>query len=219
MNGLPFARYKAWCETAFTIPLVLAAGLSVEVDAEHGMKAYPPLAPVIVCVFAAVAVVDTVCSWQDYRRLRGAQKVTAPAQCLTRIAVLLAGSKRAALGTEWAAHLIGETGTALSRRRQARDALGFVASAARCRLADVSDAAWTPVDAILKSRKLSNLLVFGPTAMAAIFIFRHGGALGVVTSAEGISAIGGGLYALVRVGRWWRDVRPPEPKARRVGEQ
>jgi len=65
---------------------------------------------------------------------------------------------------------------------------------------------------------MSNLLVFGPTATAALFIFRHEGTLGVLMSAEGISAIGGGLYALVRVGRWWRDVEPLEPKARRVKE-
>jgi hypothetical protein len=29
-------------------------------------------------------------------------------------------------------------------------------------------------------------------------------------------AIGGGLYGLIRVGRWWRDVKPPQPKARRA---
>ena len=52
-----------------------------------------------------------------------------------------------------------------------------------------------------------------------VYILRHLGTLGVLTSAEGISAIGGGLYGLVRVGRWWRDVRPPEPKARRVGQE
>ena len=97
--------------------------------------------------------------------------------------------------------------------------LGFVVSAVQYRLADVADAAWTPVDAILKSRRLSNLLVFGPTAMAALYILRHLGTLGVLTSAEGISAIGGSLYGLVRVGRWWRDVKPPEPKARRVGQE
>lgn len=77
------------------------------------------------------------------------------------------------------------------------------------------DRAWTPIDAILKSRKLSNLLVLGPTAMVALYILRHLGTLGVLTSAESISAVGGGLYGLVRVGRWWRDVKPPEPKARR----
>ena len=138
--------------------------------------------------------------------------------CL-HMAALLAGPKRAALRAEWASHLSGETGTGLPSRRQARDALGFVASAIECRLTDATDAAWTPADAILKSRKLSNLLVFGPTAAAALFILRHEGTLGVVTSAESISAIGCGLYGLVRVGRWWRDVKPPEPKARRAKEQ
>jgi hypothetical protein len=52
-----------------------------------------------------------------------------------------------------------------------------------------------------------------------MLILCHEGTLGVLTSAESISAIGGGLYRLVRVGRWWRDVKPPEPKARRAAEQ
>lgn len=138
------------------------------------------------------------------------------ARGLTRLAVTLAGGKRPALRAEWQAHLAGESGHDPVTWQKAKEALGFVASALRCRYTDVADAAWTPVDAILKSRKLSNLLVFGPTASAALYILRHLGTIGVLTSAEGISAIGGGLYGLVRVGRWWRNVKPPEPKARRA---
>ena len=55
--------------------------------------------------------------------------------------------------------------------------------------------------------------------MAALCILRHLGTLGLFTSAEGISAIGAALHGLVRVGRWWRDVKPPEPKARCAKEQ
>lgn len=133
---------------------------------------------------------------------------------LTDLAALLAGHERPVLREEWRAHLAGESGQDPVTWHKVKDALGFVASAVQCRMADVGDAAWIPVDAILKSRKLSNLLVFGPTAMSAVYILRHDGTLGVVTSAEAISAIGVGLYGLVRVGRWWRDVKPPEPKAR-----
>jgi sugar phosphate isomerase/epimerase len=140
------------------------------------------------------------------------------ARSLTNLAALLAGRRRLALRAEWRSHLAGESGHDPVTWRKIREALGFVASAVQYRLADAADAAWTPVDAVLKSRALSNLLVFGPTATAALFILRHEGTLGVVTSAESISAIGGVLYGLVRVGRWWRDVKPPEPKARRVKE-
>jgi hypothetical protein len=141
------------------------------------------------------------------------------ARWLTDLAVLLAGRRRAALRDEWRAHLAGESGCDPVTWRKVKEAFGFIASALQCRLADAANAAWTPVDAILKSRKLSNLLVFGPTATAALFILRHEGTLGAVTSAESISAIGGGLYELVRVGRWWRDVKPPEPRVRRGKEQ
>jgi len=75
-----------------------------------------------------------------------------------------------------------------------------------------------PLDALLRSRALSNLLVLVPTLMAALYILRRLGTLGVLTSAEGISAIGGGLYGLVLAGRKYRNVKPPEPKARRAKE-
>ncbi len=138
---------------------------------------------------------------------------------LTGLAVRLAGRRGPVLHAEWRAHLVGESGHDPVTWQKVRDACGFVVSAVRFRLADAAEAAWTPVDAILKSRKLSNLLVFGPTWVATMFILRHLGTLGVLTSAESISAIGGGLYGLVRVGRWWRNVKPPEPKARRAKEQ
>ena len=144
---------------------------------------------------------------------------TFSARGLTALAAQLAGRKRPGLRDEWRAHLAGKSGHDPVTWPKVKEALGFVASALQCRCTDAADAAWTPVDAILKSRKLSNLLVFGPTATAAMCILRHLGTLGLLTSAESISAIGGGLYGLVRVGRWWRDVKPPEPKARRAKEK
>src|ERR1700733_5846712 len=130
---------------------------------------------------------------------------------LTSIAVLLAGPKREALRDEWRAHLAGESGHDPADRRKIGEALGFIASAIQCRCADAADAAWTPVDAVLKSRTRSNLFVLVPTWAAAYLVLRHEGVLGVVKAAEGISAIGGTLYALVRAGRWYRKVKPPEP--------
>lgn len=137
---------------------------------------------------------------------------------LTRTAVFLAGPKHRSLRHEWQSHLLGESGHGLARRDQIRAVRGFLRAAVRLRLQDTLDLAWRPADAVLRSRTLSNLFVLIPTWVAALWILRHEGALGVLTSAEGISAIGGGLYGLVRVGRWWRDVKPPEPKARRVKE-
>jgi len=138
---------------------------------------------------------------------------------LTGLAVLLAGRKGPALRDEWRAHLAGESGHDPLTWPKAREAFGFVASAIRCRCSDAAEAAWwTPVDAILKSRMLSNLLVFGLTAVAAVFIHRYEGTLGVLISAGAISAIGSALYKLVNAGRKYRDVKPPEPKARRAKE-
>jgi hypothetical protein len=138
---------------------------------------------------------------------------------VTAVAVFLAGRKRGAEHDEWRSHLSELTRQGLSSRDQTPAALGFLWAALRLRLRDAAKLACGPVDALLRSRTLSNLLVLVPTLMAALYILRHLGTLGVLTSAEGISAIGGALYGLVRAGRWWRDVKPPEPKARRVKEQ
>jgi hypothetical protein len=140
------------------------------------------------------------------------------AQRLTGLAVLLAGRRRAALRDEWRAHLAGDGGHDPVSWPKIRQALGFVAAAGRFRLADAADQAWRPADAVLGSRTLSNLFVLSPTAAAAMVIFHHDGIDGLLRSAGGVVAIGGALYALVRVGRWWRDVKPPEPKARRARE-
>jgi hypothetical protein len=47
-------------------------------------------------------------------------------------------------------------------------------------------------------------------------LFRHGGIDEMLADAASIIEIGGALYGLVRVGRWWRDVKPP--KVRGVNE-
>ncbi len=49
-------------------------------------------------------------------------------------------------------------------------------------------------------------------------LFRHDGIDGVIVSWESIAAISGSLYALIRLGRWWRGVKPPNPKARTARE-
>ena len=120
---------------------------------------------------------------------------------LTDLAVLLAGRKRPALLAEWRAHLAGESGHDPITWQKVREAVGFVASAIRCRRSDAADTAWTPVEAVLKSRTLSNLFALMPTALAALILFRHGGTVGLLGSAESISAIYLTLYALVLAGR------------------
>lgn len=141
------------------------------------------------------------------------------AQSLTDVAISLVGSKRPAIRAEWRDHLSGETGTGLLRQEQYRAALGFLYAALRYRCNDLADLAWRPVDTVLRSRTLSNLVVLLPTAAAAAYIVHGDGALGAVASAESLSAVGGLLYGLIRVGRWWRNVKPPEPRARRAKDE
>jgi hypothetical protein len=137
---------------------------------------------------------------------------------LTDLAALLAGRKRPALRAEWRAHLAGWSGHDSADWQKVRQALGFVASAIRCRCSDTADAAWVPVDTVLKSRMLSNLFVLTPTVTATYIVFRHEGTLGAVKAAESISAIYIAFFMLVVAGRKYRGVKPSEPRRRRVKE-
>jgi hypothetical protein len=138
------------------------------------------------------------------------------ARGLTSLAALLAGRNRQDLREEWAAHLAGENGHDPASWQKAGQATGFLISALHFRCSDTADAAWIPADAILKSRVLSSLFVLIPTTAATFLILHHAGTLGVIKSAESITAIAAALYALIRTGRWWRNIKPPEPKARRA---
>ncbi len=117
-----------------------------------------------------------------------------------------------------AAWIVGHVGKEIPPWRKLMAALGFLIAAVHYRIQDATDLAWIPVEAILKSRALSNIFFIAPTATAAVVIFHHDGIPGVINSAEGISAVGATFYGLVRVGRWWRGVKPPDPKPRRSNE-
>jgi hypothetical protein len=131
---------------------------------------------------------------------------------LAGTAMFLLGRKHDDIRAEWRSHVYDWQGRGRSRAEQVRDARGFVKSAVQMRIEDASDLAWRPVDSVLRSRTKSNLFVLIPTVLAAIFIFSHEGTLGVLESAEAIDAIGLMLYGLIRVGRWYRRVKPPKPR-------
>jgi hypothetical protein len=138
---------------------------------------------------------------------------------LTSLAAFLAGRKDGpVLRDEWSAHLAGESGYDPVTWAKVWVAIGFVIAALRDRGQDWADAAWRQADAVLRSRTRSNLFVLIPTSAAAYMILRHDGTIGLLTAFESIGTIGGLLYSAIRVGRWWRDVKPPEPKARRAKE-
>ena len=105
-----------------------------------------------------------------------------------------------------------------SHLAKVRQALGFVASAIQFRLADAADLAWRPADAVLGSRTLSNLFVWGPVIVTLFAIVHHDGRFGLVADVQDPVALGAFLYGVIRTGRWWRGVKPPEPKARRARE-
>jgi hypothetical protein len=139
---------------------------------------------------------------------------SASASDITSFAVRLAGRKRPAVRDEWRAHLAGGRDRELSDRQRLSAALGFVVAAVRFRLQDLADLAWIPADAVLKSRPLSSLAIWTPTTAAIVTLFLHDGFYGVIEHAEAIGAIFAAFFGLIKAGRWWRGVKPADPKPR-----
>jgi hypothetical protein len=169
---------------------------------------------------AAIQVVeDEAVQVGEQARRRGlARRTVLSPRSLTSVAVALAGQKRRTVGEEWRGHLLGEHASGLSQRKQTRAARGFVLAAVRYRLQDATDLAWRPADAVLGSRTLSNLFVWGPVIVMLVAIVRHDGRFGLVADVQDPAALGAFLYGVIRTGRWWRGVKPPEPNARRARE-
>ncbi len=90
-------------------------------------------------------------------------------------------------------------------------------AAVRYRLQDAASLAWRPADAMLCSRTLSNLFAWGPVIVMLFAIVHHDGRFGLVADIQDPVALGVFLYGVIRTGRWWRGIKPPEPKARRAG--
>jgi hypothetical protein len=136
---------------------------------------------------------------------------------LTGAAAFIAGRKRSEIRDEWESHLAGEAGQGLARNLQVRAAWGFLWSAVRYRLRDAAGLAWRPVDAVLKSRGLSSVVVWVPTLGFAVAIVRHDGFYGLVTYDTNLIELSGGIYLVLKTGRWWRKAAP-KPRPGRVDE-
>ena len=71
---------------------------------------------------------------------------------------------------------------------------------------------------MLGSRTLSSLFVGGPVVVMLFAIVRHDGRFGLMADIQDASELAAILYLVIRTGRWWRGVKPPEPMARRARE-
>ncbi len=134
----------------------------------------------------------------------------------TALAALIAGrERRPSLLEEWQSHLAEFAEKPY--RKMVIAALGFILASIRLRLGDLADLAWIPADRVLGSRTLSNLFVIVPTVAVGLINFFHAGAIGITESMENIAATVALFYGLIRSGRWWRDVKLPDPKPRGRG--
>ena len=125
-------------------------------------------------------------------------------QGLTGLAGFFVGRKRVYLREEWRSHLAGEGGQGLAPKDQVQAAWGFVWAAVIIRFHDADDLAWRPIDAILRSSTLSNLFVWIPVLAAMLAVVHHDGLYALIANNENLTVLGVGLYAMIRVGRWYR---------------
>ena len=54
--------------------------------------------------------------------------------------------------------------------------------------------------------------------MNLVAIVRHDGRFGLAAGIQDAGEPGAILSGVIRTGRWWRRLKPPEPKARRARE-
>ena len=73
-----------------------------------------------------------------------------------------------------------------------------------CRSRRVADAAWPLADAVLASRKLSNLVVLLATLAVAALYARDGGVNGLIVNLPGLAVVWSAAYGLIRLGYGWR---------------
>jgi hypothetical protein len=185
-------------------------------DVDNLMMLHPEGTVISTSIVAGAQVHVVKTRSRARRELKLSRLSVALPEKLTGAAVFLAGKKRNALAVEWKSHLAGWTGTGLSRRARLWAALGFLGAAVRLRFEDAVDLAWwRPTDAVLRSRAKSNLFVWLPTLGIMLAIVHREGLYGLITNAENLIETWGGLYVTVRVGRWYRKVKPPKPRRAR----
>lgn len=83
-------------------------------------------------------------------------------------------------------------------------------SGRRLRFRRWAEMVWLPIDAVLAARDLSNLLVITATLTVAIPCAYGGGLTSLIMNLPALAVVWGAVYGLIRMGRWWRGVRPPE---------
>jgi len=71
---------------------------------------------------------------------------------------------------------------------------------------------WSSVEAILVSSAACNLIVVTATSTVAAVCVTEGGLSGFITNLPALAVVWSALYALIRLGRRWRGVRPPRQR-------
>ena len=70
-------------------------------------------------------------------------------------------------------------------------------------------AIWSPVDAVLASRKLSGLVVAALMLGVVSVCFRDGGVVELILNVQALAVIWSAAYSALRLGRKWRGTQSP----------
>lgn len=215
------ARIKPHAPWILVIGAVMMSGALLVSAIEHVSFALMAMASIVWSI-TGLLIVNVAFSLLErvpgrHRRTR-AGVAGISARSLTAVASALAGRAGWSLHQESDAHLAGESGHDVASWAKVKQAAGFVKAGVRYRGQDWADAAWKPVDAVLRSRTLSNLVVAVPTIVIAFEVLTHKGTMTLLTSLGSIFGTWLFLAGMIKAGRKYRDAEPPEPRARQAKE-
>jgi hypothetical protein len=109
-----------------------------------------------------------------------------------------------------------DTRAGLSADRLTTEAAGFILAAIRFRLPDAANLVRWPVDAVLTSRGLSNMVVLLATLATVVIFTCQGGLYELADNWVNVSTVWVAVFGLIHYGKKWHDVKPPERKPRRA---
>ena len=160
-------------------------------------------------------IATTLRLWLERRGRIQRGRATRPESRLTRqtirLALLIAGQRRAYLRDAWRADLYADEGRRLSAWRRSRHSAGYVVAAINYRLInDLGEALCRLLDAVLVSRAWTRAVIAWLFLVPIAMILFNQGAYGLVQNADSLAVVAAGLGAGLRWLRRRRKMEPPK---------
>jgi hypothetical protein len=160
-------------------------------------------------------IATTVRLFLERRGMMQRRRISRPESILSRqmirLALLIAGQRRAYLRDAWRADLYADDGRRLSAWRRSRHSTGYVIAAINYRLInDLGGVLSRLLDAVLVSRSRTRVVIACLYLVPIVMILFNQGAYGLVQNAGSLAVVAAGLGAGLRWLRRRRGIEPPK---------